>query len=173
MWKKGKFNKPQNAANLLGKVIKEHPKFAPAYNNRAELLSARGEDKLAVESYRAAIRADPDNAATFNNYAWHLTSRGDYRGALTQVNRALALEDPQAAAFDTQAHALMGLGETEEAEAAFERAMELGGEVMVRRYQRALSDKGYDSGGIDGAPDAGLRAGIAACIRDNCQLLID
>lgn len=154
-------------------AIRLAPMYSAAYNNRARLYSDQGEDKLAEQSFQAAIRANPDNSSAYNNYSWHLASRGDYEGALTQVNRSLAVDDQREASFDTQAHALMGLGETREAAAAFDRAMELGGVAVVRRYQRALSDKGYDPGGIDGEPDAGMRAALEACIRDNCRLLLD
>lgn len=154
-------------------AIRLAPLYSAAYTNRAELYSAQGKDDLAVQSYQAAIRANPENPVAYNNFSWHLVQRGDYGAALTQVNRALALDGMRDSTHDTQAHALMGLGEVPEAEAAFERAMQLGGPEVVRQYQKALVDKGYDPGGIDGEPDAALRAALTACIRDNCRLLLD
>lgn len=154
-------------------AIRLAPMFSAAYNNRATLYSAQGKDALAVQSFQAAIRTNPDNPSAYNNYSWHLVSRGDYKGALTQVNRSLALDDGRDASYDTQGHALMGLGQAAQAGAAFDRAMELGGAAVVRLYQKALTDKGYDPGGRDGERDARMRAGLEACIRDNCGLLLD
>ena len=154
-------------------AIRLAPMFSAAYTNRGTLYSAQGKDALAVQSFQAAIRANPDNPSAYNTYSWHLVSRGDYEGALTQVNRSLAVDDQRESSFDTQGHALMGLGQATQAEAAFNRAMELGGAEVVRLYQKALSDKGYDPGGRDGEVDARMRAGLEACIRDNCGLLLD
>lgn len=154
-------------------AIRLAPLFSAAYGNRANVYSQQGNDALAVQNFQAAIRTNPMNSSVFNNYSWHLAGRGDYEGALVQVNRALALNAERQSVYDTQAHAFMGLGEADEAEAAFSRAMELGGVETVRQYQKALSDKGYDPGNSDGEVDAAMRAGLKACIRDNCRLMLD
>ena len=64
-------------------------------------------------------------------------------------------------------------GNTADAEAAFALAMELGGTPRVRRYQQALTAKGYAPGRSDGVVDGATEAALAACIRDNCRLLLD
>ena len=154
-------------------AIRLEPLYSAPYSNRANVYDQQGKHDLAEQNHQAAIRVNPTNSSSYNNYSWHLAGRGDYEGALVQVNRALALNAERQSVYDTQAHAFMGLGEVAEAEAAFTRAMELGGVETVRQYQRALSKKGYDPGHSDGEADAAMRAGLQACIRDNCRLMLD
>lgn len=149
------------------------PYFTGAYNNRGNIYSAQGDDARAEQSFLAALRADPKNAKAHNNYAWHLATRWRYEEALKRVNQAMALMPDDEIIYDTQAHVLMGLGRVAEAEAAFSKAIEIGGSSVVRQYQKTLIGKGYAAGRSDGVMDEATRAALSACIRDNCRLLLD
>lgn len=168
--RKGRF---EQAISDFDEAVRLESGFSGAYSNRGITYSLMGKDDLAAESFTMAMLVMPTNPKPYNNYSWHLSSRGDYEKALQQINEAIALEPEEAENFDTQAHALMGLGRTDEAEAAFERSMDLGGSSMIRQYQRALASKGYTPGRSDGTLDASTREALAACIRDNCRLMLD
>ncbi|WP_193367306.1 tetratricopeptide repeat protein [Pelagibius marinus] len=149
------------------------PKSSTAYANRGNFHSLRGDRDRAFADYETALNLDPENAAAMNNTAWELARYGEYQAAADMMETVLAMAPNQPVAYDTRAHALMGLGRLEEAEAAFEKAAELGGANRVRRYQTALGADGYDPGRTDGVYDEGTRAALSACIRDNCRLLLD
>ncbi len=157
----------------FSEAIRLSPDYAMAYANRANVLSTQRRHDLAVRDFEAALDRDPDNALILNNYAWDYLLRGDYVTAQALTDRVLALAPTQSAAHDTRAHALMGLRQTEPAQAAFARAAKLGGAERVARYQDALIAKGYAPGRSDGVMDAATRAALAACVRDNCRLLLD
>lgn len=154
-------------------AVRLEPYFSGAYNNRGTVYSAQGDSARAEQSFLAALRADPKNAKAYNNYAWHLATLWRYDEALKQVHQALALQRDSEVIYDTEAHVLMGLGETAKAEAAFDKAIELGGQEAVARYQKTLIAKGYEPGRSDGVVDEATRQALAACVRENCRLLLD
>lgn len=166
-------DRDQEALADFQEAIRLQPNFTGAYNNRGVIYSKLGEDERAVQSFKTAIRLLPLSPKAYNNYAWHLATRGDYAAALTEAEKAQMRAGENDVVYDTKAHALMGLGQQVEAEEAFVRAMELGGSGVVTEYQEALMRKGYDPGGVDGELDAKTREALAACIRDNCRLLLD
>ena len=154
-------------------AIRLAPDFSAAHNNRANLLSRQGRLEAAERDYEAALSSGPRNATAYNNYAWHLLEKSDYDAALPLAEQAVRLEPQKASNHDTLAHALMGLGRGVEAEQSFATAMELDGVEVVRRYQNALTAKGYSPGRSDGVLDGKTQAALASCIRDNCRLLLD
>jgi len=161
-----------DALKDFDEAVRLEPYYSGAYNNRANIYGARG-DARAEQSYLTAIQTKPDNAMAHNNYAWYLATQGRYDEALTSVNRAVALKDNSDAICDTQAHVLMGLGQAEEAQAAFDCAMTIGGAEVVKGYQLNLIAKSYAPGRTDGLVDDATRAALAACIRDNCRLMLE
>jgi Tfp pilus assembly protein PilF len=157
----------------FNEALRIAPEFSGAYNNRANLLSRQGQSDAAERDFQSAISSGPNNATAYNNYAWHLLEQGDYGAALALAEQAVALEPQKASNHDTMAHALMGVGRHAQAEEAFATAMALNGAEVIARYQKALDAKGYAPGRSDGVLDPATRAALAACVRDNCRLLLD
>jgi len=90
LWKKGKFNKPDQAAALLGKVIKQHPDFAPAYNNRGNAYRDLRQYAKAIQDYNRAISLDPKFAKAFNNRGNVYFDQKNYQMAIRDYNQSVS-----------------------------------------------------------------------------------
>jgi tetratricopeptide (TPR) repeat protein len=154
-------------------AIRILPRPSGAYNNRANVYRKQGRYDLMMKDMEAARVAKPDNPVTYNNQAFFLSEQGDYAAAQPLIEKALALGADDTETHDTHAHVLMGLGRAEEAESAFAKAIERGGSKKLQQYQQALAKKGYAPGRSDGVLDDATKAALAACIRDNCRLMLD
>src|SRR5690606_30659423 len=86
--------------------------------------------------------------------------------ALESAAKAMALDpaDPYAAAARARVHQAAGRGG--EALADYERAMRLGGGILVRAYQRGLKDARLYAGALDGRVGPQMREAFAKCAAD-------
>ena len=91
LWKKGKFNKPNQAATLLGKVIKQHPKFAPAYNNRGTAYRDMRQYAKAIQDYNRAISLNPKFAKAYNNRGNVYFDQKNYKMAIRDYNQSVSV----------------------------------------------------------------------------------
>ena len=155
------------------RAIGLRPDWSGPYTNRANVYRKQGKYDLMLADLESAKIARPDKPTSYNNHAYSLVEAGDYAAALPLIEKALGMGVEDVEFYDTYGHVLMGLGRGEEAQAAFTQAMRLGKSKRVRAYQQALRKKGYDPGRTDGVPDDATDAALAACIRDNCQLMVD
>jgi tetratricopeptide (TPR) repeat protein len=130
-----------------------------------------GKHPRAIVDYGEALRLDPEFSPVYNERAWTLYLLGRYVEALEDTEQALSRRPHMAPAFDTRAHVLAALGRPVEALAEFERAIDAGGRVFVRMYQKALARHGLYTGEVDGVYGAEVRAGLVACLEEQCRLL--
>lgn len=149
------------------------PSSSAARNNRANVYRKQGRYDLMMSDLEAAKVAKPGSPTSYNNHAYLLVEEGDYAAALPLIEKSFALGGDDVEFYDTYGHVLMGLGRVAEAEEAFGEAIALGKSKRVRLYQLALEKKGYEPGRTDGIPDKATQAALAACIRDNCRLMLD
>jgi len=85
---KGDFAKGQAAYE---KALAVDPRFAPAANNLAYLLTARGGDKeRALQLAQMAKEASPDDPSISDTLGWILYNRGVYQRALTLLKESAA-----------------------------------------------------------------------------------
>ncbi|MES2718764.1 MAG: type IV pilus biogenesis/stability protein PilW [Pseudomonadota bacterium] len=140
------------------------PDMAEAFNLRALIYAAMGEDRLAEDSFNRALQLNPRDGATLHNQAWFLCQRGQYGTAQARFDTLLALPN-----YRDQARSLLARGvcygrdgKFAEAEAALMRAYELDpanpstglnlAEVLYRR--QAWERASFYIGRINDAPDA-------------------
>jgi type IV pilus assembly protein PilF len=140
------------------------PDMAEAFNLRALIYAAMGEERLAEDSFNRALQLSPRDGPTLHNQAWFLCQRGQFANAQARFDTLLALSQ-----YRDQARSLLARGvcygrdgKFAEAEAALMRAYELDpanpstglnlAEVLYRRqdYERA----GFYIGRINDTPDA-------------------
>ena len=157
----------------FNEAIQLNPTSSSTHSNRGIAYAQMGKGDLAMASFSKAIELNPKNATAYNNYSWFLSKRGDYEDALAMADKALENNFRHQEYHDTKAHALMGLGRQEDAEEAFDIAASFGGADLVKAYQKTLIAKGYDPGRSDGEFDERTKEALAACIRDNCRLMLD
>ena len=140
------------------------PALADAYNLRALIYAAMGEDRLAEDSFARALRINPQDGSTLHNQGWFLCQRDRFAPAQVQFAAALALPQYRDLA---RTHLARGLcfgrsSQWPEAEAALMRAYELEpanpsigvnlAEVLYRRqdFERAR----FYIGRVNDTPDA-------------------
>ncbi|WP_275285984.1 type IV pilus biogenesis/stability protein PilW [Halomonas elongata] len=115
------------ASEALGRALELAPGDAEARQAMAIVHQRRGDDALADESFRAALRDAPDLARARNNYAAFLYDQGRIREACHQLQRAS--EDNH---YANRAQLLVNLGRCQHAagdeaaaRASFEHALRL------------------------------------------------
>ena len=96
--------------------------------------------ELADENFRRAIRLDRDNSRARNNYAALLFSLGEYEQAYEQLSLVTqdTMYEGRAIAFENLGRSAVSLGLKSEAEQAFQRALQLNGNLYVSAIELAL-----------------------------------
>jgi type IV pilus assembly protein PilF len=81
------------ALDEVKQVLQIQPQLADAYNLRALIYGALGEDRLAEDSYRRALQINPRDGGVLHNQGWFYCQRN--RHAEAQARFAEALAQPQ------------------------------------------------------------------------------
>lgn len=145
---------------------------AQAYAMRALALSIKGQYETAIRDYDEAIRIAPDFAVALNNRAWAYFKWGRGLRGLPDVERSLQLNPLSEHSWDTRAHIRQTLGQFEGAFSDYERAVDLGGERMIKIYQCGLTEMGLYKGKIDGVYSKEVRDAMRTCaFRKDCDPL--
>ena len=173
---------PEQAIADFDTAIGLDPAMTGAYRGRGDAFYDLDQFQRAIDDYDRALALGGLNAEdaaktralraemqTFR--AWELYAAGEMTAALAYVDAALTVMVGNPAVIDNRAHILAALGRHADAIAAFELAMQSGGEGFVHRYQEALAGHGYDPGPIDGVYGAATRTALVACIEAGCRLM--
>ena len=108
-------------------AIAAEPTLAPAFNLRGLIYAGLGDDRLAEESFRHALRLDARDADTMQNFGWYLCQQKRFDEADALFNQALAMpqyrDSPRT--LLTQGVCLARAGQWENAERALQRSYEL------------------------------------------------
>lgn len=72
-------------------AIAADPSLGAAYNLRGLIYANLGDDRLAEESFRHALRIDARDADTLQNFGWYLCQQKRYGEADTMFRQALAV----------------------------------------------------------------------------------
>ena len=152
------------ALDEVKRALVANPNLAEAYNLRALIYAAMGEDRLAEDSFARALQVNPADGGTLHNRAWFLCQRDRFGPAQAQFSAVLAL--PQ---YRDAARTLLARGvcygrdrQWPEAEAALMRAYELepanpaiGVSLAEVLYQRQDFDRArFYIGRVNDAPGA-------------------
>ena len=115
------------AYDEVSAALQADPGMGDAYNLRGLILSARGDDAMAEDSFRRAIGINPRDADAMHNYGWFMCQRRRYAEAAEQFRQALAV--PQYAGASrtllTSGICEWRAGHLDTAEATLKRAYEL------------------------------------------------
>ncbi len=117
----------ETALDEVKLALQVNPNLAEAFNLRALIYAAMGEDRLAEDSFVRALQLDPRDGATLHNQAWFWCQRGRFAPAQTQFAAALAMPQYRDVARTQLARGVC-YGRNQqwpEAEAALMRAYEL------------------------------------------------
>lgn len=126
LWKKGKFNKPNQAATLLGKVIKQNQKFAPAYNNRGTAYRDMRQYAKAIQDYNRAISLNPKFAKAYNNRGNVYFDQKNYQMAIRDYNQSVSVDPDYKLAYMNRGLAYHQLKQNQLACKDFRKACKMG-----------------------------------------------
>lgn len=79
------------ALDELKQAVAIDPSLPDAYEMRALIYDAMGEDARAVANYKQALSLDANNGSVLHNYGWHLCRKGQFAEADALFERAAAL----------------------------------------------------------------------------------
>ncbi|MFM9940269.1 MAG: tetratricopeptide repeat protein [Hyphomicrobiaceae bacterium] len=145
---------------------------AQAYAMRALALSIKGQYDAAIRDYDESIRLAPDFAVALNNRAWAYFKSGRGIRGLPDVERSLQLNPLSEHTWDTRAHIRQTMGQFDGAFADYERAVDIGGERMIKLYQCGLTEAGLYRGKVDGIYSSEVRDALRQCAnRKDCDPL--
>ena len=126
LWEKGKYRKPQQAVTLLGKVIKQHPEFAPAYNNRGNAYRDLRKYSKAIQDYNRAISLNPKFAKAYNNRGNVYFDQKNYQMAIRDYNQSVSANPKYKLAYMNRGLAYHQLKQNSLACKDFKKACQMG-----------------------------------------------
>jgi len=103
--------KPDEAAALVQKWIKEHPKDVLVRTYLGQRSLAKNDYKSAVPHFRAALANQPENVIILNNLAWAMSEAGD-AGAVAHAEHAYRLAPNSPEVANTYGWILVKRGDT-------------------------------------------------------------
>ncbi len=98
----------QECEFLLKRLIRENPRFLPAYNNLAEFQMRQGKTNAAIDTIEDGFRIDSDDPTLLNNMGVCWIVRGDYEKALEMFTKATGIE-PESARYRSNMAVTLGL----------------------------------------------------------------
>ena len=141
------------------RVIELNPDGGEAYLMRGSAYLKKKELQLAIDDLSRAIKLDPTVAGAFGNRAEAYRLAGMAREAVRDSTEAIGLrgdERTTAIAYKTRAKARLELGQEEEADADFNKSVELDPRYVLIRYLASTSS-------LEGVQRMGLMGIIAIC----------
>jgi Flp pilus assembly protein TadD len=93
---------------VLKRIIRENPRYLPAYNSLAELQMRQGHTNTAIETIHDAFRINSEDPVLLNNLGICWMVRGDYEKALEMFTRAAGIM-PENARYRTNTAVALGL----------------------------------------------------------------
>lgn len=143
-----------------------------AYAMRALGFSLRGQYDRAIGDYNSAIQIIPDFAVALNNRAWAYFRSGRAQQGLADVEKSLQLNPLSEHTWDTRAHIRQVVGDFAGALADYEKAIQIGGERMIKLYQCGLAEQGLYKGPRHGVYTGEVKTAMETCSKDrNCDPL--
>jgi protein O-GlcNAc transferase len=115
--------RPEQAAELIGKAIALHEPVAAAHNNRGIALRKLHRLESALADFDRAIELEPDHAEAHNNRGITLMDLARPGPALESIERALALRPDYAEALNNRGILLRKAGRFDAALASFDSAI--------------------------------------------------
>jgi len=152
---------------LIERGSLDQEQLSRAYSMRALGFSLRGQFDRAIGDYDTAIRIIPDFAVALNNRAWAYFRSGRPAQGRADVEKSLQLNPMSEHTWDTRAHIRQVTGDLAGALADYEKAVEIGGERMVKLYQCGLAEQGLYNGPRDGVYTGEVKTALETCVKDS------
>ncbi len=133
-------NDMAGARRHINNALEIDDRNADVYNILALIFQREGDLDLAEENFERAIRYDRENSRVRNNYGALLYSLERYADAVEQFERVSrdTMYEGRAIAFENLGRSAIAIGRAEEAEIAFQRALQLNGNLYISAVELAM-----------------------------------
>lgn len=133
-------NDMPGARRHINNALEIDDRNADVYNVLALIFQREGDLELAEDNFQRAIRYDRENSRVRNNYGALLYGMGRFDDALEQFEYATrdTMYDGRAIAFENMGRSALPLGQSEVAENAFQRALQLNGNLYIAAVELAM-----------------------------------
>jgi len=108
---------------VLKRIIKDNPKFLPAYNNLAELQMRQGNTNMAIETLQDALNISSNDTVILNNLGMCWIIKRDYENALKMFTKAAGIMPENVKYRANMAVALGLMGRDEESLSLFNQIL--------------------------------------------------
>ena len=108
---------------VLKRIIKDNPKFLPAYNNLAELQMRQGNTNTAIETLQDALNINSNDTVILNNLGMCWIIKRDYENALKMFTKAAGIMPENVKYRANMAVALGLMGRDEESLSLFNQIL--------------------------------------------------
>ena len=160
--------------SLLKRIVREDPKFLPAYNALAELQMRQGRTNAAIETLQGTLAIQPGDPVLLNNLGMCRIAEHDYESALTMFSKAAGIMPENAKYRANMAVALGLMGRDEESLSLFKQVMpedQANHNLGVLREARKIAEPAAaaPSGTPGFREDTAWKHGKNGSIRDPCR----
>lgn len=120
-----KAGNPDEAVEVLKKLVGDKKDFADAWSALGDALSEKGHFEDGVAAYETALKVGPADAVTLSNLGHSLAQVKRHDEAMIVLDKAISLDPGLATAHSNRGVALFSKGRTKEAVESFRKAYSL------------------------------------------------
>ena len=131
-------NQFDEAIDILIKLIRDYPGYAPSYNLSGACYVALGEFEKGICFYQKAIKTDPNYAKAYYNLGCVFQDLSRINDAIECYKSSIKIDSNFAEAHNNLGTSLIDLGKTEDAIECFKKALEINPDYLEARYSLAL-----------------------------------
>ncbi|MCB1671911.1 MAG: type IV pilus biogenesis/stability protein PilW [Gammaproteobacteria bacterium] len=144
-------NDMAGARRHIANAMEINDRSSEVYNILALVHQREGDLDLADEAFNRAIRLDRNNSRARNNYAAFLFGQQRYQDAYQQLELVSndTTYEGRPIAFENLGRSALRMGNTDAAERAFERALQLNGNLYISALE--LAQIRFDKGAYQSA----------------------
>lgn len=131
-------NQFDEAIDILIKLIKDYPGYAPSYNLSGACYVALGELEKGIHFYKKAISIDPNYSKAHYNLGCVYQDLSRINDAIECYKSSIKIDSNFAEAHNNLGTSFVDLGKTEDAIECFKKALEINPDYLEARYSIAL-----------------------------------
>lgn len=121
-------------------LIALYPDYSPAHNNLGWFYQQMGRYEEAAAEYKEAIRIDPYFMLTYDGLNWiYLYNLGEVDSAVVWCKQQISNDPNHLRAYDNLGWAYLGKDSLKQAQAAFEKALEIDPRFTLDLYRLAYT----------------------------------
>ena len=115
----------QESEKVLGRLIKKHPHYAPAFNQLGYTYKEMGDFDKAIEYFKKYANLEPDQPNPFDSLGDMFRARGDYNNAIDNYKKALSVKPDFYTSLRNLGSTYLTIGEYEKSKTTYKKLLSL------------------------------------------------